>query len=356
MQGESEFAFGHALARDVAYGQLPRASVRGSTPPRRRGSRARPAIAPRTSPRSSRTTTRRRSSSPAPPARRTSRTCLWSRRSATWRSPAIVRCRWTWPRRSATTHSPWTWPPVTVLRGPICWRDGGRRSTCAGDLWRPSRPWRKPSSGCELPVNPEQPLLAQMLLGYAVSDMDQERWHRLQAEAVTSLEADGPSPELLAALNDRVGSTWGRADPQATIAAAEHAIATADALGVPPDPRAICYRGCARCDMGDAGGLDDLRSALEIVRAGGGDEHAGDVFWAAGMEVVLVRRLSGGAGDPQGGSRLRAAPRRRGHASSPCAAASSGRRNRWGSGTRSCMRLQSWNPYWRPAPTGGCSP
>jgi tetratricopeptide (TPR) repeat protein len=129
--------------------------------------------------------------------------------------------------------------------------------------------------------------LAQMLLGYALSEVDVERWHRLQAEAVASLEAEGPSPELLEALNDLVGSTWGQADPQSTLEIAQRAAAVADLLGLSLDPRAVAYRGCARCDMGDAGGLDDLRLALDMVRTRGGGEEAGTVYWAVAAEVYM---------------------------------------------------------------------
>ena len=135
---------------------------------------------------------------------------------------------------------------------------------------------------------------AQLALAEAISDADEKRCLELVAEAVASLKDEGPSPELLAALNDLVATTWGGMDSQAALELAERAIAVSEALGSPPDPRAVCYRGCARCDMGDAGGLDDLKQALEMVRTAGTGEHAGLVFWAAACEVCMFEGFRSG--------------------------------------------------------------
>ena len=129
--------------------------------------------------------------------------------------------------------------------------------------------------------------LAQVALADVQPEDQERRWYQMEADAVALLEAQGPSPELLSALNHWVGAMWGNADLQANLEVAERAIAVAAALGAPPDPRAICFRGCARCDLGDAGGVDDLREALEMVRVSTTGEQAGDVFWAAGCEIYM---------------------------------------------------------------------
>src|SRR5262249_29522880 len=56
-------------------------------------------------------------------------------------------------------------------------------------------------------------------------------------------------------------------------AAAERALALGGRLGLEEPARALGYRGSARCLLGDAGGLDDVRRALEICveRARGRD-------------------------------------------------------------------------------------
>ena len=91
MAGEAEDAFWHALTRDVAYAQLPRASRRHAMSPPHDGSRRRPAGGSRTSPRSSPTTTRRRSSSHEPVASRSGRPSSRNPPSATSPWPARRR-------------------------------------------------------------------------------------------------------------------------------------------------------------------------------------------------------------------------------------------------------------------------
>ena len=66
--GESEYAFGHLLVRDVAYSQIPRARTRREASARA-ASGSSGSAGPRITPRCSRTTTRARSSSHARPDR-----------------------------------------------------------------------------------------------------------------------------------------------------------------------------------------------------------------------------------------------------------------------------------------------
>ena len=62
--GETEYSFRHALIRDVAYAQIPKARRAESTSPRRDGSSRSPVV--RTTPRCCRRTTSAPSSTPAP--------------------------------------------------------------------------------------------------------------------------------------------------------------------------------------------------------------------------------------------------------------------------------------------------
>jgi len=136
--------------------------------------------------------------------------------------------------------------------------------------------------------------LAQIALAEVQPEDDEKRWYHMEADAVALLEAEGPSYELLTALNHWVGATWGNVAPQVTLEAADQAIAMAGQLGVAPNPRAVCYRGCARCDMGDVGGLNELRRSLELVRAGGTQEYAGDIFWAASCDISMFEGFRAG--------------------------------------------------------------
>ena len=285
MQGENEFVFGHALARDVAYGQLPRA-VRA-----RKHAAAAAWIEGKAGERLDDVAE------------------ILAHHYATAFDLAKASCdvelaeSFVRPAvRYLTLAGDRAWPlDVAVAERhyaqalDLVGADGSERPEL---LWK----WGKALNQRGRPLESVAPLeeaidglraagesraaaLAQMLLSYVLSDADEKRSRRLQDEAVASLEADGPSLELLAALNDFFGYGWW--DPESTLALAEHAIATADALGVSPDPSALNSRGCARCDMGEVSGLDDVRRALDIVRAGVGQVHAGEVFWGAGCEATM---------------------------------------------------------------------
>ncbi|MGZ4199514.1 MAG: ATP-binding protein, partial [Thermoleophilia bacterium] len=80
--------------------------------------------------------------------------------------------------------------------------------------------------------------------------------------AARLLDGDDPSPELIAVL-ERWSSTAGHIfDCALAIELADRAMALCAELGLPPSPYALGSRGTARCVLGDAGGLGDLRQAI----------------------------------------------------------------------------------------------
>jgi tetratricopeptide (TPR) repeat protein len=94
------------------------------------------------------------------------------------------------------------------------------------------------------------------------------------AEALALLETQRPGPELVAAYAELANARFiGSLYPEA-VAAAERALQLADELRLPESSRALCFRG-ARGYLGDRQGLDDMRRALALsIEQGRGRDAA----------------------------------------------------------------------------------
>ena len=92
----------------------------------------------------------------------------------------------------------------------------------------------------------------------------------LRLEAVALLEGDGPSPEMAAVL-----CGWGsgllvvEAQHEAAIEVLGRAIAISEQLGLPQAAKALGMQAMARCGLGDPGGLDDYQRAFAAAEAQG---------------------------------------------------------------------------------------
>ena len=97
---------------------------------------------------------------------------------------------------------------------------------------------------------------------------DPRQW-TLPVEALALLEPLGPSPELVGALTGVavVDALQGRFDD--AILMAERALTLASELGLDHPARALGYRGLARAALGDPGGLQDYREAIELASQAG---------------------------------------------------------------------------------------
>jgi tetratricopeptide (TPR) repeat protein len=129
------------------------------------------------------------------------------------------------------------------------------------------------------------------------------RGRQVAAEAVAVLEPLGPSPELAQALADQAGQSLVSSEFRQAIAFADRAIALAEELVLPQPARALGLRGAARAKLGDAGGLQDMRGALDAATDQGlGREVAvlhtnlADALWPIeGPRAVLETLREGGA-------------------------------------------------------------
>jgi class 3 adenylate cyclase/tetratricopeptide (TPR) repeat protein len=87
----------------------------------------------------------------------------------------------------------------------------------------------------------------------------------LFAEAVQLLESRPAGPELVAAYTYAAGRRMFTDDDAEAIAGADRALALAAEVGLPEPAFALHIRGLARCHLGDARGVDDLREALRLA-------------------------------------------------------------------------------------------
>jgi class 3 adenylate cyclase/tetratricopeptide (TPR) repeat protein len=112
-------------------------------------------------------------------------------------------------------------------------------------------------------------------LGNVAFRLGDRRWAELPTDALALLEPLGPSPELVGALTEvgHVEALLGR--PKDAIVLTERALSLAEELGLARPARTLGFRGIARADLGDFGGLDDMREAIALAtEAGQGREVA----------------------------------------------------------------------------------
>jgi class 3 adenylate cyclase/tetratricopeptide (TPR) repeat protein len=102
-----------------------------------------------------------------------------------------------------------------------------------------------------------------------------QRQLEVAAEGVRLLESVAPGPDLVAAYARMAGATLVQGDQRETIAWADRAVTAATGLGLDVPARALGFRGYARASLGDAEGVPDMRDALTLaVQRGEGRDAA----------------------------------------------------------------------------------
>jgi class 3 adenylate cyclase/tetratricopeptide (TPR) repeat protein len=143
-------------------------------------------------------------------------------------------------------------------------------------------------------------------LGRVHGRLGDPRTWALPAEALMFLEPLGPSPELVGALIEVSAIDALQAKSEDAVRAADRALGLASELGLPRPARALGFRGMARCNLGDPGGVEDYREAIEIAtEAGQGREVAllhnnlGIALWIFEGPGVSLEVLRDGIGFAQ---------------------------------------------------------
>jgi class 3 adenylate cyclase/tetratricopeptide (TPR) repeat protein len=140
------------------------------------------------------------------------------------------------------------------------------------------------------------------------------------AEALQLLETEPPGPELVAAYTIQASDRYVAADYEEAVAAADQAVSLAARLGLPQPATALGFRGLAHASMGERQGIDEMRQALDLAIEQGEGHSAAILYNNLAYAVWLYdgpRPTSTSSGK---GS------------SSPNAAASPSRRRPWPAG------------------------
>ena len=98
------------------------------------------------------------------------------------------------------------------------------------------------------------------------------------AEARELLEAQPPGPELVSAYTYTAGRNWHMARNPEAVAVADRALALAAELGLPEPALALGMRGVARCHLGQAAGVEDVRRALQLALEQGLGRDTGLIY------------------------------------------------------------------------------
>ena len=115
-------------------------------------------------------------------------------------------------------------------------------------------------------------------LGLVVHRLGDPRSAALIAEARELLETQPPGPELVSAYTYTAGRLTHGLQYAEAVAAAARALALAAELGLPEPAFALSWRGVARCQLGQADGVEDVRRALQLGLEQGLGRETGVIY------------------------------------------------------------------------------
>jgi class 3 adenylate cyclase/tetratricopeptide (TPR) repeat protein len=116
---------------------------------------------------------------------------------------------------------------------------------------------------------------SMVALSDVLRHLSDQRGYELPAEALALLESLPPGPELVEVLTDMAATKSRGAAYAEELAWADRALDLANQLGMEVPANALGLRGVSRRYLGDSGGLRDIREALELaISRGHGREAA----------------------------------------------------------------------------------
>jgi class 3 adenylate cyclase/tetratricopeptide (TPR) repeat protein len=111
--------------------------------------------------------------------------------------------------------------------------------------------------------------VAMSRCAYLFTRLGDPRGRTISAEALALIDPLGPSPQLAKVLGEHAGSSFIWGEFREAIALADRAISVAETLGLPEPAKALGMKGASRAFLGDAEGLVDMRRAMEAASAQG---------------------------------------------------------------------------------------
>ena len=277
MAGEAEYAFWHVLARDVAYNQLPRASraTRHVAAAAWIESKAPERVEDLADVLAYHYATALDLAHAAGQHRAGSR--VGSTRSALPRPRRRARTRFGHRRgtrelRAGAERS----PPRATRSGLPRWPASARPPSKPGAPSRRRKLWRRRSTAFQTTGDPSRRRPGDRHPRHGARPARRSTQHgRCPPMRLALLEPLPPGPDHVAALTEAARAEALQGRHEAGIDYAEQALSLAAQLGLPKPARALGYRGLARCQLGDRGGLDDFREAIALAtEAGQGREVA----------------------------------------------------------------------------------
>ena len=130
-------------------------------------------------------------------------------------------------------------------------------------------------------------------LGYISRRIGDPDWFGNLERAVELLEPS-PGAELVAALSELVDGQMLTNAYEPGVATANRALELAEQLGLPVPGWALGGRGVCRCALGDAGGLGDLKRAAELLNATSAGRHSRTVRHNLAVQVAAFEGTAAG--------------------------------------------------------------
>ena len=118
--------------------------------------------------------------------------------------------------------------------------------------------------------------------------LQNERMHQLVPRALAILSSMGPSEALVVALTEHGVDLLAVGRAAEALTAIRRAVAVAEVIGLPPPARTLRFLGASRMRLSDFAGNDDVRRAIETARVAGQMREATiAATWYAGNLTVL---------------------------------------------------------------------